>query len=137
MQPDSQWFSSGAPSDMFFSSPYNLTFLLEHCRLAWGVVPDLTWMTTRYALPSFRGSSRILFSNGLQDSWSGASLQQSPNAAADLVVLNVSDSGHHLDLFFAHPLDPPAVTAARLQEMAYVGKWVAEATAERRRASAQ
>ena len=88
MQPDSQWFTSGGSGDMFFPSPYNLTFLLEHCRKAWGVEPDLEWMTTRYALPSFHGSSRIIFSNGLYDSWSGASLQESPAPSRDLIVLS-------------------------------------------------
>jgi lysosomal Pro-X carboxypeptidase len=131
--PDSQWFTSGTAGDMFFESPYNLTFLLEHCRLAWGVVsPDLDWVTTRYALPSFHGASRILFSNGLLDSWSGASLQASPSVARDLVVLNISESGHHLDLFFSHPLDPPSVTEARQVEMQYISRWVQEATRERR-----
>jgi len=136
MQPDSQWFSSGT-SDMFFPSPYNLTFLMEHCRLAWGVSPDLLWMTTRYALPSFHGSSRILFTNGLQDPWSGASIQVSPAPERDLIVLNITDSAHHLDLFFKNAADPPSVTAARNQEIAYLQKWVAEAREERARAEGE
>ncbi len=117
---------------MFFESPYNISFLQQHCQQAWQVQPQLQWITARYALPSFRGASRIVFSNGLQDPWSGASLQQSPAPERDLVVLNVSESGHHLDLFFSTELDPPSVVQARQTEMAFVRQWVAEARRERR-----
>lgn len=131
-QPDSEWFTSNGVTDMFFPSPYNLTFLLSHCQQAWGVVaPDLDFMTIRHALPSFHGASRILFTNGLLDSWSGGGLTDSPAPERDLIVMNISDSGHHLDLFFTNPADPPSVTNARLVEMAYVTKWVEEARRER------
>ena len=131
MQPDSQWIESGSASDMFFASPYNLTFLREHCAAAWGVTPDLNWMTTRHALPSFHGTSRILFVNGLQDPWSGASIQTSPDVSRDLIVLNISYGAHHLDLFFSNPADPPSVTAVRATELSFIEKWVGEARRER------
>ena len=44
---------------------------------------------------------------------------------------DVSESGHHLDLFFQNEADPPAVTEARRVEMAYITKWIAEARGER------
>ena len=132
MQPDSQWFTSNGVEDMFFASPYNTTFLAEHCRLAWGVEPDWGWMATRYALPDFHGASNILFVNGLQDPWSGPGIQLSPNPARDLIVLNVSEGAHHLDLFFTNPQDPPSVTEVRRVEVAYITKWLADARVARR-----
>lgn len=116
---------------MFFPSPYNLTFLELHCSKAWGVTPDLFWLTIRHALPSFHGSSKIIFTNGEQDPWSGGGLTDSPASERDLIVLNISDSAHHLDLFFSNPADPPSVIQAREFELAFIEKWVAEASVER------
>lgn len=116
---------------MFFSSPRNISFLEEHCRLAWGAAPALTWVSARYGLPSFRGASNIVFSSGLLDPWSGASLQASPAPERDLVVVNISESGHHLDLFFSNPADPPSVVSARRTEVGFIAKWVAAARARK------
>lgn len=126
MQPDSDWFGSDGVEDMFYDLPRNLTYLGEHCLAAWGVVPSLDWITTKYALPDLTGASNIVFSNGLLDPWSGASIQTSPNAHADLVVFNITDGAHHLDLFFSDPADPPSVTFVRSQEVAYIRKWILE-----------
>jgi hypothetical protein len=43
------------------------------------------------------------------------------------VVLNISEAGHHLDLFFSDPLDPVSVRQARAVEVAYIAKWVQQA----------
>lgn len=131
MQPDSQWFASNGVSDMFFPAPRNLSFVAEHCRAAWGLTPAWTWISTRYALPSFRGASNIVFTNGLMDPWSGASLESSPAPERDLVVLNISGAGHHLDLFFSDPKDPASVRQARAQELGFISKWVQQARALR------
>ena len=135
MQPDSQWFSTNGVTDMFFPSPYNISFLVEHCRGAWGVEPALTMMSTRYALPTFHGASKIIFSNGMFDPWSGASMHFSPSLERDLVVLNISEAGHHLDLFFTNTLDPASVTQARETEVFFLRKWAEEGRAARQRAA--
>ena len=127
MQPDSQWFTSNGVTDMFFDAPRNLTFLAEHCRAAWGLSPAWTWISTRYALPELRGASNIVFSNGLMDPWSGGSLQQSPAPERDLLVLNISAAGHHLDLFFSDSADPASVKQVRVEELALISKWVRQA----------
>ena len=127
MMPDSQWFATRAGSTVFWDEPRNLTFLIEHCRAAWGVEPALDWITTRYALPDFTGVSNIVFANGLYDPWSGASLARSPAPERDLIAINISEGAHHLDLFFANAADPPSVTAARAVQVALLTKWIAEA----------
>jgi lysosomal Pro-X carboxypeptidase len=133
MQPDSQWFAAReGGASAFWAQPRNVSYLLERCAAAHGVVPALDWITTRYALPSFTGASNIVFANGLFDPWSGVSLATSPAPARDLVVLNISQAAHHLDLFFSNPADPPAVTAARLEQMRLVRRWVDAAWADAR-----
>jgi lysosomal Pro-X carboxypeptidase len=102
----------------------------EHCRDVWGVEPAFDWITTRYGLPRFSGASNIVFTNGLYDPWSGASLQESPAPERDLVVVNISEGAHHLDLFFTNPHDPASVTDARKTQMAFVKRWIQMARSE-------
>ena len=50
----------------------------------------------RYGLPDFTGASNIVFTNGLYDPWSGASLHHppaDPTGTRDLVVVNISEGG--------------------------------------------
>jgi lysosomal Pro-X carboxypeptidase len=53
------------------------------------------------------------------------------NTSASLPALVIPGAAHHLDLFFTDPRDPPSVTQARKDEMAYVKGWVAEHYARR------
>ena len=133
MQPDSQWFETRADSTVFWDEPRNLTYLAEHCLDVWKVMPAWTWITTRYGLPDFTGASNIVFTNGLYDPWSGASLAQAPpdGPARDLIVLNISEGGHHLDLFFSNDADPQSVKDVRATQMAFITKWIAEARKRR------
>jgi lysosomal Pro-X carboxypeptidase len=134
MQPDSQWFSTyGPPRDVFWEEPRNLTYLEERCRMVWNVTPALDWITTQYSLPSFEGASRIILASGTYDPWSGPGIRDSPAPDRDVIALNVTNGAHHLDLFFSHPMDPPELTAVRLQQMAFVSKWIAEDRKMRRK----
>ncbi|CAM9472390.1 unnamed protein product, partial [Choristocarpus tenellus] len=63
-------------------------------------------------------ATNIIFSNGDLDPWSGG------GAGKGVRVILMEDAAHHLDLFFAHPLDPLDVIAAREEEMELVEKWV-------------
>jgi hypothetical protein len=38
----------------------------------------------------------------------------------------IEGGGHHLDLMFSHPDDPPAVTHARKFEMQQIKRWLEE-----------
>jgi lysosomal Pro-X carboxypeptidase len=131
-QPDSQWFSTDGVRDMFWSQPRNFSFLVEHCRAAWGVnvtAQSSTWLATAFDLPALRGASNILFSMCGFDGWGSAGLQQSPDPARMLISLNVSGAGHHADLMFSTADDPPGFAAARAAEIGYVTAWLAEARA--------
>ena len=92
-------------------------------------------------------TSNIVFSNGLLDPWSaagvyipdnhnttstafqsrrimpGLTLQTHENG---LVALLLDHGGHHSDLMFSDPHDPPAFTKAREIEGEYIQKWIDE-----------
>eukprot|EP01116_Phalansterium_solitarium_P017310 TRINITY_DN4229_c0_g3_i1.p1 TRINITY_DN4229_c0_g3~~TRINITY_DN4229_c0_g3_i1.p1 ORF type:complete len:494 (+),score=190.42 TRINITY_DN4229_c0_g3_i1:100-1581(+) len=125
LMPDSFWFASNGVTDMFFSYPYNLSFAEVHCAAAWNVTPVFDWVSTAYDIPDFKYVSNIVFTNGLYDPWSGASIQDSPAPERDLVVLNVTEGAHHLDLMFSNPADPQSVIDVRQTQLSYVRKWIA------------
>lgn len=129
-QPDSTWFSTDGSADMFWPQPRNFSFFTEHCRAAWGVnvtAQSSTWISTAFDLPAMRGASNVVFSMCGFDGWGSAGLQQSPDPARMLISLNVSGAGHHADLMFSTPDDPPGFAAARAAEIGYVTAWIAEA----------
>ena len=132
LQPDSFWFSTNGITDMFWDQPENITFTITHCMDEYNVYPPLNWMTQAFNLPTFHGgTSRIIFSNGEYDPWSGPGIQQSPNPELDLVSVFVPQGAHHLDLMFSNALDPVGVTNARIYEMEMIRSWVSEAREER------
>jgi lysosomal Pro-X carboxypeptidase len=132
LQPDSFWFATNGQTDMFWEQPYDLNFTTQHCTAAWNVTePSYEWITTGYGLPDFAGVSNILFTNGLYDPWGAAGIQISPAPERDLVVFNVTEGAHHLDLFFSNPADPPSVTEVRQQQVSYIRKWVTQARKDR------
>lgn len=63
-----------------------------------------------------------MFSNGLQDPWSGGGVLRSPNR--DIIVIIIPEAAHHLDLRSANPQDPASVVQARLIEKAAIKKWI-------------
>ena len=123
--PDSFWFSTDGVRDMFWHQPYNQTLVDEHCRLAWGVTPRTSWIANEYGGRHMgRYHSNIVWSSGGYDGWSSAGV--ATNASSSLVAILIPDGGHHLDLMFSHPDDPPSVRGARALELAHIERWIAE-----------
>ena len=52
-----------------------------------------------------KGASRILFTNGLQDMWSGASYLETVSEANEILSLNFENGAHHSDLSHVGPSD--------------------------------
>ena len=113
--------------------------------------PWATWMDTYYGGTHIESHSNIIFSNGLLDPWSGAgvyakgmdptrpdfdfqSLAKSgtqglyvQNITTDndsLIALIMEYGGHHTDLMYSDPVDPPCITQARRIETAYIARWI-------------
>merc|ERR1711871_767486 len=71
------------------------------------------------------GVSNIVFSNGLLDPWCAAGVLSPPSAG--LQAVTIDQGGHHLDLFFPTPQDPPSAIKARQVEEVAIRKWISEA----------
>lgn len=115
--------------DMFFSQPFSLNGTAEQCRSQWGVEPKPLWATINYGGRRLRAASNIVWSNGFLDPWKGGGVLE--NVSKSLAAVVIPDVGHHIDLMFSNPLDPPAVTAARDFERRHMRRWVEEAAAAR------
>lgn len=46
-------------------------------------------------------------------------------------ALIIPEGGHHLDLFFSNPEDPPSVTRVRKEQMRNVAQWIRQYHEER------
>lgn len=69
-----------------------------------------------------RAASNIVFSNGLNDPWSGGGVLRTPNK--EIIIIIIPDSAHHLDLRAANAQDPGSVLAARIKEKDAIRKWI-------------
>ena len=71
-------------------------------------------------------TSRIVFTNGLNDGWSAGSVLT--NLSDSLVAINMPNGAHHSDLSHTAPgpQDTPDVTAARAQAAALLERWLHE-----------
>jgi lysosomal Pro-X carboxypeptidase len=116
--------------DMFWSVPWNQTADNESCIEQWGVSLRPQWAMTQYGgRKALYAASNIVLSNGNYDPWSGTGVLQ--NISDSVVAVPIEGGAHHLDLFFAHELDPPSVVAARETELAHIRKWIAQFYAHR------
>lgn len=71
---------------------------------------------------ALQAASNIVFSNGNYDPWSGFGVLES--VSETVVSVMIDGGGHHLDLMFSHPLDPPSVQRARDIEIQNMWNWV-------------
>jgi lysosomal Pro-X carboxypeptidase len=111
--------------DVFPPAPANETADDEACFATWGVHVRPRWANTLYGgVKALRTTSNIVFSQGTFDPWSATGVTET--LSDSVVYVSIEGGAHHLDLFFTHPLDPPAVTAARQLELQHIQKWIAE-----------
>ena len=81
------------------------------------------WDTTYYGgLRGPQEASNIVFSNGALDPWSTAGVVN--NVSSSVVAVVLPEGGHHLDLFFPDPNDPPGAVQARQVETTAVNNWI-------------
>ncbi|KAE9146090.1 Lysosomal Pro-X carboxypeptidase [Phytophthora fragariae] len=117
--------SSDGVSDIFPATPVNQSQDDANCFEQWGVHLKPNWAQTEYGgMKALRAAGNIVFSNGDFDPWSGLGVLES--LSPSVVAVPVPGGAHHLDLFFSHPLDPPAVIKARQTELAYIRQWIDE-----------
>jgi hypothetical protein len=118
-------------TDMFPPRAFTLAWLERHCSRRFGVTPQPRRLANLWGLDRLQDvTSRIVFTNGLNDGWSTGSVLR--NLSASLVAINMPNGAHHSDL--SHdppgPQDTPDVTAGRAQAATLLAEWLAEVKAE-------
>ena len=104
--------------------PWDLDSYIEGCQAQWGVTPRPYWANIGFGGWNITSVSNLVFSNGGLDPWRPGGIQS--NLTDTLLAVVIPDVGHHIDLMFANPADPPAVIAARQFERDNIAAWIAE-----------
>eukprot|EP00878_Enallax_costatus_P000962 GHUV01001094.1.p1 GENE.GHUV01001094.1~~GHUV01001094.1.p1 ORF type:complete len:556 (+),score=121.02 GHUV01001094.1:559-2226(+) len=114
-----------ADSSMFWDQgPFDWEGLVAHCKDSWGVAPEKHWSVAQHGGLDWRGTSNIVFSNGLLDPWSVFGVLE--NVSASVVAVLIPDGAHHLDLVYSRPDDSDSLKAARATIMRHVDRWIQE-----------
>ena len=114
---------------MFWPQPFDLNQTVKGCQGQWGLSaeavrpysPAIRWGGVRLDT-----TSNIVFSNGQLDPWMPGGVTK--NVSESVVAIVIHGVGHHMDLMFSDPLDPPSVIQARQIEVEHISKWIKGAT---------
>ena len=124
-------------TDMLYPKPWSLQAAVERCQAprAQGgqeVTPDPYAVLREYGGVHLEGASRILFTNGDLDPWSGGGVNASVlgglygvDNARGVVALLMEGAAHHLDLRGRNDsFDPESVQWVRRQQRLYLEAWI-------------
>ncbi len=96
-----------SPESMFPSRAWTYDGLAEYCRIRYGgeVAPRPYALVEDFGIDDLvgNGASRILFTNGMQDMWSGGSYTE--DLSDTILALNFENGAHHSDLSHVGPTD--------------------------------
>lgn len=112
-----------------FEIPYtpNRTAYFENCRRRWDVEPRADWEEQTFGGADISAGSNIFLTNGQLDPWRAAGIQkQPPGSPSSIIIREIEQGAHHLDLRPSHPADPPSVKAVREEEKRAIQSWVIE-----------
>ncbi|PSC67864.1 inner membrane PPF-chloroplastic isoform B [Micractinium conductrix] len=128
--PSESFFPPNGTTDMFYDAgPFNLTQLDAFCTAqlgGGGPLPDTRTLPLLFggAADDFAAASNILFSNGDLDPWSSGGFLTSLGDSLPAVL--IEQAGHHVDLYWDEPEDPPGYADARRQIKRRLAGWLAE-----------
>lgn len=71
-------------------------------------------------------ASNVFLTNGQIDPWRSAGIQECPLCGPSVVVRELENAAHHLDLRASDKMDPPSVVKVRLEEKSAIGEWIKE-----------
>jgi lysosomal Pro-X carboxypeptidase len=119
-------------SSMFIPREWTLASLVEYCQLTFGVTPRPHALADALGFDDLvaSGATRILFTNGMQDMWSGGSYLQ--NVTDSILALNFENGAHHSDLSHVGPSDGDTddIKQGYVQITDILAKWLDEIRAE-------
>lgn len=116
-------FCSNGVTDMFEPSTWDFKEISQQCYNYYGVTLKEKFIEKEYGGKDLRYASNIIFSNGLLDPWSSGGVT-SKDAPSSVVVYDVADAAHHLDLRASHEKDPPSVQRARKLFTNIFRRWI-------------
>ena len=119
---------------MFPKRRWTYTALTDYCQKRYGkeVTPRPHALVDDMGFDDLvgNGASRILFTNGLQDMWSGGSYLE--NVSDSILALNFENGAHHSDLSHVGPSekDTDDIRLGFVQITNILAKWLDEIRAE-------
>ena len=119
-------------TDMFWSDKWDWAAVREDCLARYAVQPDEYYIVRQYGGVHIESASRILFSNGALDPWSGGGVNDTVLGGAygtsnvkGVVALMMDGAAHHLDLRGSNATyDPQSVQWVRQQQKLYIQAWI-------------
>jgi hypothetical protein len=119
---------------MFLPRQWTLQWLTQHCQRRFDYTPVMMELVDDFSFDNLTGVSHVLFTNGLRDGWSVASILEPPPDSF-IKVLNFENGAHHSDLTWAGPTDgdTPDIKAGHVTIHNIVKEWLKEVKDEYRR----
>jgi lysosomal Pro-X carboxypeptidase len=126
LMPQETYFAMNGVSDMFWPRSDSGASVRNRCERRFGILPRRRWIaaSTGGGPRGLAAVTRVVYSNGELDPWSSGGVRSS--LGPETVAVDIPEGGHHADLFFAHPEDPPSLIAARVTTMALVRDWIVQ-----------
>ncbi len=92
-----------SPESMFHPRPWTLEWLTNHTQSRFGVDPEPYRLVQKWGFNDLvgRGASRLLFTNGLNDGWSVASITES--LSPSIIAMNFPNGAHRSDIAHMEP----------------------------------
>lgn len=113
------------------SQRVNLQYFRDVCRKLYGVseLPDVEGSNTYYggsAITNHTGVTNIFFTNGVEDPWRWATVQQSAEPdRLPAVVIDCPECAHCVDLHTPDATDAPELATTRAAIKQHVRRWLA------------
>lgn len=89
-------------ASMFLPRPWTFQWIRQYCQLRFDYTPEMYHLVNEFHFTNFTGVTRLLFTNGIRDGWSVASVAVPPPQSS-IAVLNFPNGAHHSDLSHAGP----------------------------------
>jgi Serine carboxypeptidase S28 len=118
---------------MFPERDWTIDWLTSHCQSRFDYTPVETALVDEFHFDDLYNTTRLLFTNGLQDGWSVASITaENENEMPGVQVVNMENGAHHSDLSHMGPTDEdtPDVKTAHVVIGDLVETWLNEVRAE-------
>jgi hypothetical protein len=122
------WWQIAPSTNSIRSANVNNSWYAGFCSKLFGLplnnLPDVNGTNNNYGGSRIAGYN-IFFSNGVEDPWKWAGIQQTLSPVEQAHVVNCDQCAHCVDLYTPTPQDAPDLVAERQQVKALVAEWFA------------